>query len=159
MTKLTVGDPAPDFTLPGTDGSHHRDYTLAEFRGVPVVLVFYPADNSPVCTVQLGNYNDNIAAFGKVGAQVLALSPQSIDSHDEFHAAHETFGFPLLSDKDKVVGRLYGALGPLGFYRRTLVVVGPDGHVAYVHRSLTSMGFQPADAIVEAIEDIQQTNS
>jgi len=51
MSKLTIGDAAPDFTLEGTDGTSHRDYTLSDYRGQAVVLVFYPADNSPVCTV------------------------------------------------------------------------------------------------------------
>jgi peroxiredoxin Q/BCP len=69
----SIGDKAPDFDLPGTGG---RNYSLADFRGQPVVLVFYPGDNTPVCTRQLNEYTSDIDKFAEVGAQVLALSPQ-----------------------------------------------------------------------------------
>ena len=153
MSKLRVGDAAPDFALMGTLGieAGHREYTLAQYRGQPVVLVFYPADNSPVCTVQLGNYNQQLGAFGESGAQVLALSPQSLASHDEFHRAHGPFSFPLLADVDKEVGGLYGILGPMGFYRRSIVVVSADGVVRYVHRSVTSLTYQRVPDIVAAL--------
>jgi peroxiredoxin Q/BCP len=153
MKKLTIGDRAPDFTVEGTDGQHHRSYSLSDYRGQAVVLVFYPADNSPVCTVQLGNYNDHLGALAGAGAQVLALSPQSIASHDEFHAKHGPFSFPLLADTDKEVGATYGILGPLGFYRRSIFVINADGLVAYAHRSVTSLSFQPAEAIIAAVEN------
>ena len=83
-----AGDPAPGFSLEGTDGtdSGRRTYSLEEFRGDPVVLVFYPADNSPVCTVQLRSYTVDIGAFAETGAQVLAISPQSVEAHDTFAA-------------------------------------------------------------------------
>ena len=153
MSKLTIGDAAPDFTLVGTDGTSHRDYTLSDYRGQAVVLVFYPADNSPVCTVQLGSYNDHFDQLAGAGAQVLALSPQSIESHDEFHKAHGPFEFPLLADVDKAVGEAYGILGPLGFYRRSIFVVGPTGIIGYAHRSVTSLSFQPAAAVIAAVEN------
>jgi peroxiredoxin Q/BCP len=153
MSKLTIGDPAPDFTVEGTDGHHHRAYTLAEYRGQPVVLVFYPADNSPVCTVQLGNYNDHLGELSGTGAQVLALSPQSLASHDEFHERHGPFAFPLLADTDKAVGAKYGILGPLGFYRRSIFVVSATGTIGYAHRSVTSLSYQPAESVIAAVEN------
>jgi thioredoxin-dependent peroxiredoxin len=153
MAKLSIGDIAPDFTLVGTDGNNHRDYRLSDYRGQPVVLVFYPADNSPVCTVQLGAYNDNFAELAGAGAQVLALSPQSLESHDGFHKEHGPFAFPLLADVDKAVGSTYGILGPLGFYRRSIFVVGPTGVIGYAHRSVTSLSFQPAEAVIAAVEN------
>ena len=70
-----VGDLAPDFTLPGNGGTSH---TLSSYRGKPVVLVFYPADDSPVCTRQLNSYNNELDAFNGVGAQVLAISSQDV---------------------------------------------------------------------------------
>ena len=75
------GDKAPGFSLDGTDGTEagRRTYSLEEFRGDPVVLVFYPADNSPVCTVQLRSYTEDISSFADVGAHVLAISPQSVE--------------------------------------------------------------------------------
>jgi peroxiredoxin Q/BCP len=156
--KLTAGDLAPDFTLEGTDGTTmgRRRYSLAEFRGRPVVLAFYPADNSPVCTVQLSAYNDHVGSLAAVGAQILALSPQSIESHEEFHKARGTFAFPLLADTDKAVGRLYDVLGPMGFYRRSLFVVDAKGMVSYAHRSVTSLSFQPPEAVIEAVRSAER---
>ena len=83
--SAAVGEPAPAFELPGTDGTDEgrRTYSLAEFAGKPVVLVFYPGDDTPVCTRQLNAYTRDIDAFDDVGAQVLAVSPQSVESHDE----------------------------------------------------------------------------
>lgn len=154
--KPSVGDPAPDFTLPGTDFTPegHRDYTLSEFRGRPVVLVFYPADNSPVCTVQLTRYSADISQLDAVGAQVLALSPQSVETHDGFSERQGGFTFPLLADLDKEAGRAYGVLGPLGFYRRSVFVIDGEGVIRYAHRSITSLAFQPIDEIAERVRDI-----
>jgi peroxiredoxin Q/BCP len=153
MTRPGVGDTAPDFTLPGTDFTPqgHRDYTLSDYRGRPVVLVFYPADKSPVCTVQLTQYSADISQLDGVGAQVLALSPQSVDVHDEFSAVQGGFSVPLLADVDKVVGAEYGVLGPLGFYRRSMFVLDAAGVIRYAHRSLTSLSFQPTAHIVEQV--------
>jgi thioredoxin-dependent peroxiredoxin len=143
-----VGDAAPDFTLPASGGEL---VTLSDFRGRVVVLAFYPADNSPVCTLQLREYNDDLGEFAELDAQVLALSPQSVDSHDRFSERHGGFGFPLLSDADRTVGRAYGVLGPLGFYRRSVFVVGADGVIRYAHRSATGMTFKRADDVLEAV--------
>ena len=84
MVMPGKGDTAPGFSLDGTDGTEEgrRTYSLEEFRGDPVVLVFYPADNSPVCTVQLRSYTEDISSFADVGAHVLAISPQSVEDHD-----------------------------------------------------------------------------
>jgi peroxiredoxin Q/BCP len=151
--KVTVGEVAPDFTLAGTDSTPggHRDYTLSEYRGRPVVLVFYPADNSPVCTVQLTRYTADISQLDGVGAQVLALSPQPVETHDEFSQKHGGFRFPLLADTDKAVGERYGVVGPLGFYRRSIFVVDAAGVVRYAHRSITSLTFQPTAQLVEQV--------
>ena len=99
---VEIGGIAPLFTLPGTDGTPEgrRDYSLADHAGRPVVLVFYPADHSPVCTLQLATYSGDITRFAEVGADVLAISPQSVDDHEAFAAANGGFGFPLLSDVD-----------------------------------------------------------
>ena len=144
-----VGDPAPDFTLPGTGA---RDYTLSEHRGHPVVLAFYPGDDTPVCTIQLTAYNDDLAAFTELGAQVFGISPQGVASHENF-AAKFGFGFPLLADVDKWVGETYGIIGPLGFYRRSVFVVGPDGLLRYAKRSLIGVTFTKTPELVAAIRD------
>ena len=143
-----VGDAAPDFTLPGTGG---RSYTLSEFRGRPVVLVFDPGDNTPVCTKQLNTYTGDISQFEEVGAQVLAISPQSVESHEGFSAKHG-FKFPLLADTDKKVAGQYGTLGPLGFPRRSVFVVDGSGTIRYAHRAIAGLTFRPVDELVRAVE-------
>jgi peroxiredoxin Q/BCP len=157
MTKVAVGDAAPDFKLPGTAGSGsdagRRDYTLSEWRGRPVVLVFYPGDNTPVCTRQLNAYTADIAEFESLDAQILAISPQSVESHDEFAGAQGGFGFPLLADEDKEVGKRYGILGPIGFYRRSVFVVDGEGDLRYVHRGVAGLSFRTTAELVAAVRD------
>jgi thioredoxin-dependent peroxiredoxin len=150
---VAVGEPAPGFELAGTDRTEEgrRSYTLEEYRGQPVVLVFYPGDNTPVCTRQLNAYTADIDAFEGVGAQVLAVSPQSVESHDEFSCQQGGFAFPLLADEDKAVGEAYGVVGPLGFYRRSAFVIDAEGVVRYAHRALAGLTFRPTEELVAAV--------
>jgi peroxiredoxin Q/BCP len=149
-----VGAPAPDFTLAGSDGTDEgrRDYSLAEYRGQVVVLVFYPGDSTPVCTRQLNSYTEDIDSFTAAGAQVLAISPQSVQSHDDFSCKQGGFAFPLLADTDKEVGEAYGILGPLGFYRRSAFVVDAGGIVRYAHRAVAGLTFRSTDELVKAVK-------
>ena len=148
MASPKVGDRAPDFELLGTGG---RSYSLAEHRGKPVVLVFYPGDNTPVCTTQLNSYSSDIDQFAEVGAAVLAISPQDVDSHEQFSCKQGGFKFPLLADCDKEVGRAYGVVGPLGFYKRSVFVVDGDGIVRYAHRSAHGLTFKKTDELLAAV--------
>ena len=145
---VAVGEQAPEFTLPGT-GS--QSYSLASYRGKPVVLVFYPGDDTPVCTKQLNSYNNELSAFEGVGAQVLALSAQDIASHDQFSSKHG-FGFPLLADTDKAVASLYGTVGPLGFPRRSVFVINAAGVITYAHRAIAGITYRPVSELVAAVE-------
>lgn len=148
-----VGEPAPDFTLPGVDGrtGEVREWTLSALRGRSVVLVFYPADRTPVCTVQLNTYTEDVGAFEAVGAAVLAISPQDVESHAGFAEEQGGFAFPLLADEDEAVGRAYGIIGPVGAYRRSAFVVDPEGMVAYAHRAVGGTTFRPTDELVTAV--------
>lgn len=150
---LDVGQAAPGFTLEGTDNTDagRRAYSLEEFRGQPVVLVFYPGDNTPVCTRQLNSYTEDIDSFAEAGAQVLAVSPQSVQSHDDFSCKQGGFAFPLLADTDKKVGEAYGILGPLGFYRRSAFVIDAAGVVRYAHRAIAGLTFRSTDDLVRAV--------
>lgn len=145
---VSVGDLAPDFSLQGTGGN---TYSLSQFRGQPVVIVFYPGDDTPVCTKQLNSYNNELSSFTGVGAQVLAISAQDIDSHEQFSDKHG-FGFPLLADTDKSVAGLYGTVGPLGYPRRSVFVVDAAGVIRYVHRAIAGLTFRPVEELVAAIE-------
>jgi peroxiredoxin Q/BCP len=146
--SVSVGDRAPEFTLPGTGG---ETYSLAQYRGQAVIIAFYPGDNTPVCTKQLNAYTDDIASFQGVGAQVLAISPQSVDSHEAFSAKQGGFAFPLLADTDKTVGDAYGIIGPLGFYRRSAFVIDAGGVIRYAHRAVAGLTYRATDELVAAV--------
>lgn len=148
---LSVGDLAPDFNLPGTGG---RSYRLSEHRGRRIVLVFYPGDETPVCTRQLCSYNDELQRFAELDATVLAISAQDVDSHEKF-TEHHGFSFPLLADVDKQVAAAYGVLGPLGFVRRSVVIIDAQGVVRYVHRALAGLTYRSVDQLAEALRNMQ----
>lgn len=145
---IRAGEPAPEFTLPGTGG---RDYSLAAERGHVVVLAFYPGDETPVCTTQLTSYSTDLEQFTDLGATLWGISPQDVASHEEF-AANRGFRFPLLADVGKSVGEAYGILGPLGFYRRSVFVVDPAGIVRFAHRSLVGATFKRTDELIAAVQ-------
>jgi peroxiredoxin Q/BCP len=147
--SVGVGDRAPSFTLLGTGGSTH---SLSDYAGKPVVLVFYPGDDTPVCTKQLNTYNNELAEFEQVGAQVLAISAQDVASHDKFATKHG-FKFPLLADPDKAVAGQYGTLGPLGFPRRSVFVVDGSGVIRYAHRAIAGLTYRPVSELVQAIQN------
>ena len=115
------------------------------------MLVFYPGDNTTVCTRQLNEYSGSVDEFATLGAQMLAVSPQSVKSHEEFSCKQGGFGFPLLADEDKQIAKDYGVLGPLGFYRRCVFVVDGDGVIRYAHRAVTGLTFRPTDELLNAV--------
>jgi peroxiredoxin Q/BCP len=142
--SIGIGDQAPDFTLPGTGD---REYSLSEFSGRPIVLVFYPGDDSPVCTKQLNSYNDDLGRFDDLDAQIIGISAQSVGSKEAFAGKHG-FEFPLLADENKEVAALYGTLGPMGFPRRSIVIIDRDGVVRYVHKAMAGLTFRPVEELV-----------
>lgn len=154
---LRVGDPAPDFTLDGVDGRTGEPITitLSGLRGRPVVLAFYPADDSPVCTAQLNEYTRTIGEFDELDATVLAVSPQSPESHRLFADGQGGFAFPLLSDEDLSVGRDYGVVGLLDLYRRSTFVIDAAGIIRYAHRYLNAgAGYRTTPDLVGILSGI-----
>ncbi len=149
---VTAGDPAPQFTLPGVLDGVRRDYSLAEFAGRPVVLISYPGDNTPVCTRQLNAYTADIDLFLEFDAQLLAVSPEDLESHQGFADHQGGFAFPLLADVDKTLARDYGVLGPMGFYRRCVFVIDGQGTVTHVHRGFAGATFRRTPELLHAIE-------
>src|SRR6476661_7160962 len=98
-----LGDPAPDFELQGTDGP----FRLSDHRGERVVLLFYPGDETPVCTKQFCSYRDRSDDMAQLDATVVGISSQSVDSHESFQQ-HHSLTVPLLADEDKAVAKAYG---------------------------------------------------
>lgn len=106
-THLKPGDPAPDFSAPGTDGSR---LCMADFRGRKLVMFFYPRDDSPYCTRQACSLRDSSAEIRARGAAILGVSAQDEASHQNF-AEKYGLNFPLLADTDRAVAKAYGVAG------------------------------------------------
>jgi peroxiredoxin Q/BCP len=162
MAKVDVGDQAPDFVLPGTGGATYR---LSDLRGQNVVLAFYPGDATRVCTAQLCSYRDNADRLDKLDAEVLGISPQSVDSH-ECWAQEQSLKLPLLADEDLAVSKRYGVTGWLGpfarltqledvpggrYVMRSIFVVDREGIVRYRHVSRTGSRFQRVEDLERAV--------
>jgi thioredoxin-dependent peroxiredoxin len=153
-----IGQAAPDFALPGvtvTDGAAQRaDYHLSAQRGGPLVLAFYPGDNTTVCTKQLCSYTSGLEAFTSFGATVWAISPQGLDSHEQF-ARKYNLAFPLLADEDLKVSRQYGiTLGGAGL-RRSVFVIDADGILRWKHVTLVGLTFPSADTISAQLAELK----
>jgi len=125
---LPVGSPAPDFSLPDDSG---RMVKLSGMRGTSVVLVFYPGDNTPVCTRQLCEFRDNWGKLRKSGVKIFGVNPQSAQSHERFREKHK-LPFPLLVDQGRKVAALYHADAII--VKRTVYLIGPDGVVRFARR-------------------------
>jgi peroxiredoxin len=131
---IEAGAPAPDFTLPDQDG---KPVSLADFRGRPLLLVFYPADFSPVCTDQLSIYQDALAEFESRGVQPLGISVDGAFCHKAFQR-HLSLTIPLLADfhPKGEVARAYGVWSePYGVSSRALVLIDADGVVEWAYES------------------------
>jgi peroxiredoxin Q/BCP len=140
--SLAIGKPAPDFTLPSTGG----EITLSSFRGKPVVLYFYPKDDTPGCTKESCEFRDNLAALKKLNVQVLGLSKDSIKSHEKFAEKYD-LNFPLISDPEAKTIKEYGSWGEktmmgkkyMGTVRSTFLI-DADGKIAYIWRDVNVNG-------------------
>jgi peroxiredoxin Q/BCP len=143
MGEAKEGKPAPEFELPGTGG---RTYRLPDYRGKWVVLAFYPADFTAVCTRQFCSYRDRDRELAALDAIVLGISPQSVDSHERFAAEHG-LNVPLLADESKDVARRYGVLGPAGYVRRAIMIIDPEGVMRYRDVALVGLSYRSVDEI------------
>jgi peroxiredoxin Q/BCP len=147
MARIDVGDRAPDFELSTTGGGTTR---LADFRGRWLVLAFYPGDFTPVCTRQFCSYRDAADRLDELDAQVIGVSPQTIDSHERFRAKYG-LSVPLLADPERKAIRAYGVLGPGGIVRRSIFIVDPEGIVRYRQVALLGLGYQDVEDLKRSL--------
>lgn len=152
MTRVKIGQEAPSFELAGTGG--HR-YRLADYRGRWVILAFYPGDFTPVCTRQFCSYRDGDDRLDELDAEVLGISPQSVDSHERFATKHG-LTVPLLADTDRAVIRAYGVGLPGGLVRRSIFIVDPDSVVRYRHVALLGLHHKDVTALGEALAAVRR---
>ncbi len=147
------GSPAPEVDLPAwVDGAPGR-LRLSEQRGAPVVLAFYPGDDTPVCTRQLCSYQDDLGVLRGLGAQVWGISSQDLASHERF-AQKRGLTFPLLADTERAVQRAYGVVGPFGLTKRSVFVVDATGTVAWRHVSTVGLTYQDVDTLAGVLSGL-----
>jgi peroxiredoxin Q/BCP len=139
---LAVGTPAPDFTLPDHDG---KPVSLAALRGKNVVLVFYPRDETSVCTQQLCEFRDQWPDVESKNTVVFGVNPQDAATHAKFREHHK-YPFPLLTDVGQKMGERYHTKG-LIIVKRTVYLIGPDGIIRYAKRGKP----EPSEVLASAV--------
>ena len=151
MGEIVVGGTAPDFERPIDGGGAVR---LSDLRGHAVVLYFYPADDTPGCTVEAISFSALAPEFAALSARILGVSPDSVRSHDRFKAKHG-ITIQLASDADHTVAALYGVWVKKSRFgrdymgvERSTFLVGPDGRVSQMWRKVSAQGH--AEAVLEA---------
>jgi peroxiredoxin Q/BCP len=155
--KLKKGDKAPDFSAESQSGSA---VSLKDFQGKPVVLYFYPKDDTPGCTKEACAFRDVYADFKKAGAVVLGVSTDSPKSHGKF-AEKFSLPFPLLSDEEKSIVTAYGVWGEKSFMgrkymgtHRVTFLIGPDGRIANIWTTVKPE--EHATEVLEAIKELSR---
>jgi peroxiredoxin Q/BCP len=146
---LTPGDKAPDFSAHNQDG---KTVKLSDFAGKPLLLYFYPKDETPGCTTEACSFRDGFSKFKKFGAVVLGVSRQDEKSHRQFRKKYH-LPFDLLVDTDGAVSKAYGVglMAVIGLDRRQSVLIGPDGKVVKFYGDV-----DPSTHVDEVLEDISK---
>jgi len=149
VMTIRTGDTAPDFSLPDQDDGI---FSLSEQATQRVLLVFYPGDDTPVCTRQLCDYRDGIEQFADLDVEVVGISRDDAESHRRFRERHD-LPFTLLSDPDMVVAERYGCKGLLGM-KRGVFLVDRDGIVRYAHVESVAVFRRSRDELIEVISQL-----
>ena len=155
--KVKVGSVAPDFTLPSQEGEM---VSLKDFSGrKPVVLFFYPKDDSPGCTKEVCAFRDNFEEFSKLDAQVIGISSDSVESHRRFAAKHD-LSFPLLSDEEGNIRSLYGVPKTFGLFPgRVTYVIDKESVVRHVFASQLSVDRHVQEALAALRPDVSKAGA
>jgi thioredoxin-dependent peroxiredoxin len=152
---VAVGVLAPDFSLPDENGINHK---LSDYQGHPVVLYFYPKDDTTGCTTEACNFRDDYSAYREAGVVLLGVSPDSAQSHAKFKEKY-TLPFTLLADSGHEVCNMYGVWGPKKMYgreyegvMRTTFLIDSKGSIAKVFEKV-----RPADHSTEVLDAVRMT--
>ncbi|MCZ7450388.1 peroxiredoxin [Agrobacterium rhizogenes] len=155
MTDLTIGSPAPDFTLPRNG---EGTVTLSKLQGKAVILYFYPKDDTSGCTVEAIDFSALGGQFEATNAVVIGISPDSVKSHDKFAAKH-SLSVMLASDEERKVLEAYGVWKEKSMYgkkymgvERTTVLIAPDGKIAEIWNKVKVAGH--AQGVLEAAKKL-----
>ncbi len=142
-----VGEQAPDFELPGTEGT----FKLSDHRGERVVLLFYPGDFTPTCTEQFCSYRDHAEDFSALGATVVGISAQDVATHERF-IAENSLTVPLLADTEQAVAKAYSVDSDKWLTDRSVIVIDEQGIVRYRRDPETPAGFASVDDLKAALD-------
>jgi len=154
MASPTVGDIAPDFALAATSGT----FRLAEHRGKTVALVFYPGDDTKVCTKQLCTYRDEWAELADLDATIVGISGKDLASKESFSAKYG-LTIPLLADPDRSVAALYGAKAPIIGTKRSTFVIDGAGTIRFRHDATLGLTFLSTADLKAAIVAVNSTSA
>jgi thioredoxin-dependent peroxiredoxin len=145
-----VGDPVENFILKDQDG---KNFDLYDNLNKKVLLVFYPKDNTPVCNLQLTNYDLNYESFKKNDIQLVCINNGDVSEHKSY-CEQKGFKFPLLSDVDKIVSARFDALNLLGQNKRKLVLIGMDKTILY-EKTVLSFLYLSAEQIIKSLKELK----
>lgn len=155
VVELEIGNVAPDFDLPRDGGGRVR---LADFAGKPLVIFFYPKDNTTACTAESVAFTALTADFKRAGAAILGISPDSVKSHDKFVKKYE-LGIPLAADEEKAAAEAYGVWREKSMYGRTYMgvvrstfLIGADGRIARIWDKVKVAGH--AEEVLAAVRGL-----
>ena len=147
---MKAGDLASNFILKDEKG---KDFELYKNLHKILLLAFYPKDNTPVCSTQLSEYNDNFDDFIKTGVNIVGISTDSVQSHLKF-CGKLKLNFPLLADNEKKVSKQFDAINFLGMNKRLLVLIGTDKRILWVDSTFPAT-YRKTDEILEKIKDLK----
>ena len=155
MGQISEGDVAPDFKLP-TDGD--GEFSLSASKGKPVVLFFYPKDDTPGCTKEAIGFSEALPEFKKLGVTVVGMSPDPVKKHDKFKTKH-SLTVPLVADEEKTALEAYGVWVEKSMYGKTYMgverstfLIGPDGKIARAWRKVKVPGH--VEDVLEAAKSL-----
>ncbi len=156
---LNEGDAAPDFSLPIEDGT---GLTLSDLKGSPVIVYFYPKDDTSGCTREAIDFTEKLADFHKLGARIIGISPDSVQKHIKFIAKHN-LGITLAADEDKSVAEKYGVWAEKKMYGRTYMgivrttfLIDKTGHISKIWRKVKVKDH--ASAVLKATGELQEAS-
>ena len=147
MSMPETGEPAPDFKAPDQGGSTHN---LSDYKGKTVALFFYPKDDTPGCTTEACKFRDSMQQLKAANTEVLGVSPDSVESHQDF-ASKFNLPFPLLADPERKIIQDYGAAKGDKSAKRVTFLIGPDGKILKVYKKV-----DPERHSDEVLADVQK---
>ena len=162
MAKIpSAGQGAPGFSLPGVrlaaGRAERREYSLSEHRGRPLVLAFYPGDDTAVCTRQLCSYSSGLDRIAALNAAVWGISPQSVESHEAFARKHG-LAMPLLADCDLSVAEAYGVSLTDKGLRRAVFLLDAHGTVRWRHVAMLGLTYRRVDTLTEQLRMLEHAH-